>query len=170
MITQEQLKSVLNYNHETGLFTWIKSRTGIRYKNPTAGWTEKNGYVRIHIDGKSYLAHRLAYLYTMGRWPKQIDHINGIRNDNRWRNIRNTSSRANNMNRSIGKANTSGAIGVCWHKGSQTWHASIRVNNKLIHIGSFKLKDDAIAARKEAEHYHGFHPNHGRQPDRHYPR
>jgi len=77
MITQAGLKELLNYNPETGDFAWVKS------KKP-AGGISSYGYRRIIIDGKEHKAHRLAWLYTHGVFPEdQIDHINGVRHDNR---------------------------------------------------------------------------------------
>ena len=76
MITQSELKNILHYNQDTGVFTWIKNSI-------VAGTVEKKGYIAIKINRKSYKAHRLAWLYIYGNFPKeQIDHLNGIKNDN----------------------------------------------------------------------------------------
>ena len=91
MITQEELKELLDYNPETGLFTWNVYNN---IKNKTTAGTFNDGYIQIKIKQKIYQAHRLAWLYVYGEWPKgQIDHINGIRDDNRIENLRDVTNR-----------------------------------------------------------------------------
>ena len=83
MLTQERLKELLHYDEETGLFT-RKTRVASRMKGTISGARHNKGYVQIMIDGDNYLAHRLAWFYVYGEWPKnQIDHINRIKTDNK---------------------------------------------------------------------------------------
>lgn len=87
MINQSQLKEMLHYNPETGLFVWIVSnkRNGI---GDIAGCSDANGYITIGVEGKKYSAHRLAYLYMEGVLPDNyVRHINRFRDDNRWCNL-----------------------------------------------------------------------------------
>ena len=150
---QEYLKSILDYCPITGIFIW-------KYNGEEAGSVYTTGYVRIQHKGKRYFAHRLAFLYMTGKMPKYVDHINGIRDDNSWKNLRTATKIINCQNAAKPKSNTSGCIGV--RKRDGMWIAKIGVNNKSIHLGTFLDKRDAIKARKQAERKYGFHPNHGR--------
>ena len=161
MITQDQLKEVLHYCPETGVFTWLKMRKG-----QTAGYLirkqEGKHYLQIRIRKDRYLAHRLAFLYMTGSFPtEQVDHINGCGTDNRWNNLRDVPSSANTKNRRLPCTNKSGAMGVRWCAASSRWLAQISDKGKQIHLGTFILKEDAVAVRRLAESELGYHPNHG---------
>ena len=162
MLTQERLKEVLHYNPLTGNFTW-KVRTGQRIKiGDIAGYTNSDGYIQISLDGKKYQAHRLAWLYVTGELPpKQIDHINHDKADNRIANLRCTNQAENCKNATKRKDNNSGVMGVSWYKDRQKWVVNIRVNGKRLHLGYTTDFDIAIAMRKAAERKYGFHKNHG---------
>ena len=159
----EQLKTILSYDPETGDFSWLVNRlsfTGKAKQGTVAGTLlpgECGGYIVIVAFQKRYRAHRLAHLFMTGRpVPKgfEIDHINGNRADNRWSNLRVVTRRQNCMNHAVPKHNVSGVRGVSWHKyrkGGGCWMARIEVNGKVIHLGVFSEKDDAIAARRKAE-------------------
>ena len=170
MITQFQLKDQLHYNPDTGIFTWIKInshthkvKVGDIAGSLTTGANNVAGYVRIMIKGKHYRAHRLAFLYVNGELPLEtVDHINGKKSDNRFVNLRCVSNLENMKNKSKYKCNKSGFVGVGYHKRDRVWIASIRVDKKLIHIGSFKNLSDAVKARVDEEERQGFHINHGR--------
>lgn len=114
------------------------------------------------VLGLGLLAHRAIWAVVHGEWPDQIDHINGDRADNRIVNLRNVTSDENHRNLARSRKNTSGRTGVCHDKRSGKWLAYICVNGVQKRIGDFVRKDDAIAARVEAEMKHGYHPNHGR--------
>jgi len=175
-IPVEQLHDMLKYNPDTGEFIW-RERTedfpsplsAIRIFNARcagrAVYEEKhNGYRRIELLGKRYLSHRLAWAIHHGNWPAdQIDHINGVRSDNRIDNLREASQTENSRNVRLTESNMSGVIGIYWNKINFRWRADIGVNNSTIHLGTFKDFDDAVAARKKAEAKYGFHPNHGKR-------
>lgn len=162
MITQEKLKEHLNYNPETGVFSWIKP-TGDRVKPGYVAGCNKGDYTIIRI-GKIYYAHRLAFLYMTGSFPKKhVDHINGSGRDNRWENIREVCPSENHKNRGISERNKSGSIGVFWSKSRLRWVARIKVNGKNIHIGQYVNIEDAKESRLKAELLHGFHVNHGKR-------
>ena len=139
MIDQNYLKSILIYNPETGIFTWrhrhdADKRWNTRYANKIAGSTDSNGYIQIHINKKLFMAHRLAFLYMTGEHPREfIDHINGIRNDNRWENLRNASHSENQQNqRAAQKDNKSSMLlGVSYMKSHKKWRAEIQHNKFL---------------------------------------
>jgi hypothetical protein len=142
MITAERLRKLLHYDPETGVFTWRMQR-GPAAAGAVAGSPHRDGYVCIGIDGRWYLAHRLAWLYMSGEWPEnQIDHHDGKRSNNRIANLRPATHAQNQMNsRAYGQ---SGRKGVSWNRGR--WQARIRVNRVLIHLGRFDDKEEAAAA------------------------
>lgn len=145
MITQEILKQNLHYNPQTGDFTWIKVCGGVK-RGKIAGHKEsENDYVKIRLLGKLYKAHRLAWLYVYGTWPKEyIDHINNIKSDNRINNLREATKRQNNTNVGIRSDNTSGFKGVC--KYGNKWVSRIKHKGKKIHIGYFDTPEAAHKA------------------------
>ncbi len=164
-ITQETLKSLLNYNHETGLFRWLKRRRGAR-KNLIAGclWTNKGGksYIRIVINQKHYLAHRLAWLYITGSFPvDEIDHADGNGTNNKFSNISDVYHSQNSKNVKLRADNKSGITGIHWDKALNKWLAQIRIENKVIYLGIYKTIFAAAYARHAAELEHEFHKNHG---------
>lgn len=126
MLTANELRAYLHYDPETGVFT-RQSRV-VGYLDEGA-----NGYIRIRIKGKQYLAHRLAWLYVFGQWPEnEIDHINGIKIDNHITNLRSATHSQNQAYSGLMKNNTSGYKGVFWHKQSRKWEAHIRINGKSV--------------------------------------
>ena len=162
IITQAKLRRILNYNPETGVFTWLVKPCRKYHVGMTAGTINKRGYVLIVINYIQYRAHRLAWMYIHGQMPdSQIDHINQNRSDNRLCNLREATSAENNKNRPRLKANKSGVTGVYWNKTAHKWHAQIRVEGKNTHLGLFDDIGDAASARRAAERRHGYHQNHG---------
>jgi len=153
MITQEELKSVLKYDQETGRFTWLVPRRSGSIKAGTeAGSVTNQGYVHVQIGRMRYLAHRLAWLYTYGFFPENsIDHINRKRDDNRLENLREVSNSCNIRNSKSRINNTSGVRGVCWDKASQRWQADIKVNGKKIGLGRNECFVEVVAHRLAGE-------------------
>lgn len=161
-MNQDELKDILHYCPDSGVFTWIKPSKEIRNKD-AVGWIDNHGYRSLRINGKQHKAHRLAFLYMTGTLPSQhTDHINGIRNDNRWDNIREASHSENMRNKAIKNNNTSGFSGVNWVKSRCRWVATIGVGGKKTTIGYFVNLSDAVKARIESEVKYNYHPNHGR--------
>jgi len=157
ILTQARLKELLHYNPDTGVFTWRVNISNVKVGS-VAGCND-NGYVAFRIDGKKYRAHRMAWLYMEGRIPKEVDHDNRDKSNNRWDNLNAADSLANSRNMSVRKDNKSGRTGV-YQRGDR-WIAEIRVDRKQIYLGIFSNKDAAICRRKEAEIQYGFHDNHG---------
>lgn len=159
-LTQKLLKDNFFYDPKTGLFTRLVNLG--KYKAGTiAGWKSCRGYIHIKFKNKEYKAHRLAWFYKTGCWPNTIDHINHNKSDNSWVNLRNVTIQENQMNKPLPILNTSGVIGVCWHKKKNKWVAKIRYNGKHVHLGAFADLNDAAKARKSAEELYGYHKNHG---------
>jgi len=150
MLTQARLKEILDYDSQTGIFVWKKY--GNRTKHgKIAGTKHGDGYIRIGIDYKLYLAHRLAWLFVYGYMPVELtDHINGIRNDNKISNLRECSSSQNSQNRQRRNDNKSGFKGISWHKPAKKWQVFIKLNGQSKYLGTFQDLSSAIEARKNA--------------------
>lgn len=156
---QTRLKQLLHYDPITGKFRWRprsdRSKGWNRkHAGKLAGWVtgDTHGYERIAIDGSHHYAHRLAVLYMTGKWPKdEVDHINRVRDDNRWGNLREASKSENGRNTGLRKTNTSGIKGVSWDRSRGKWLATICVGRVQTALGRFDTKEEAIAARRAAE-------------------
>lgn len=153
ILTQERLKELLHYDPETGAFTWLVTKNNRKAKNGDKLCSIGcGGYLRVSIDRKRYLLHRLAWLYVNGKLPTdQIDHINRIRSDNRICNLRLATDSENRQNMSISQKNTSGHTGVTFYKRDKTWQAQIFLDYKNHFLGRFKNIESAIEARKNAK-------------------
>ena len=168
MLDHGELTDALNYNEGTGEFTWKKKISKKTVVGKRAGHDKPlpNGYLTIRIFKKNYYQHRLAWFYVHGRWPKdEIDHINHDKTDNRLLNLREVTRAENCMNAPLRPNNTSGYCGVIWDKQKGMWAARIKMDGKEKHLGYFQNKEDAAAARKEAEVVVGFHENHGKSSE-----
>ncbi len=150
------LKKHLNYNPDTGIFVWVKPPCNAVRKGQTTGYAYK-GYLYIGFSYKLYLAHRLAWFWMTGKWPKnEIDHINGVGVDNRWCNLREATRSQNMANNVKIKNNTSGYRGVSWHKNRNKYIANIRINNRLEYLGYYATPEKAAEAyNKAATEYFG---------------
>lgn len=178
--TPEMLRKLLSYNPETGILTW-KWRDQFWFKRSKdwRGWNTRyagkealasldtNGYKHgsIEVLGlRKTVAHRVVFAIYYKHWPNDcVDHINGIRNDNRILNLREVTSRENNWNMARSTNNTSGVTGVGWNSRDSSWLAYIEVNLRRKYLGQFPTFDEAVAARKAAERRYNFHKNHGRE-------
>lgn len=161
-ITQERLKQLVTYNPDSGIF-YRKTTFGKSIAGNETGTKSMYGYLLITIDRKSYRAHRLAWLYMYGCIPNgHIDHINGIRTDNRIKNLREADYFKNAWNSKVQKNNTTGVKGVSFNKKSRLYDASVCKNNKRYYVGGFKTLDEAkIAIEEFREYLHGEFVNHG---------
>lgn len=166
--TVEYLRQLVDYDPETGLFTYrhvasMSASRNTRFAGkPAFTRHHKQGYRAGMIGNANIYAHRAAWAWVHGEWPDgEIDHINHDRADNRIANLRVVSKSGNMRNMPKLKNNTSGATGVYWDKSASKWSAKIRVDRKLISIGYYQSFTDAVAARMAAEARYGFHANHG---------
>lgn len=166
VLTQQIVREKLVYIAETGEFVWSENCGRGVTPGDFAGCriaSKKTAYVRIKICGRSYMAHRLVFLYTDGILPDdQVDHINGDGTDNRKSNLRIVTSTGNNQNSAMRWNNKTGITGVEWNKRQKRWIACIKVGGKRMQLGSFVSKDEAARVRRDAEGKFGFHPNHGK--------
>ena len=121
-----------------------------------------DGYLTGEIYEQKFRAHRIVWAMNYGEWPNQIDHLNGIRKDNRLKNLRSVTSLENSRNNTMPINNTSGVCGVGWYKSSGKWVASIGVYGRRVHLGYFTDINDATDARKSAEKKYGFSSRHGK--------
>ena len=154
-LTAEIVRELLDYDPATGEFRWktrhvswfhdSRLRTqeascrawNTLYAGRQAGSRQKRGYVTIRVLGDGYYAHSVAWLYVMGAWPTQIDHIDIDRTNNRFDNLRLASSQQNLQNRGKQKNNTSGLKGVSWSKAAKKWWAQIVADGRHKHLGLF---------------------------------
>lgn len=150
-LTAERIRELLDYDPNTGIFTWRIKRSGTALAGSVAGWMRPDGYLVISIDDKPYKAHRLAWLLATGKWPtRAIDHINQIKGDNRICNLREVNASESCQNRPLFRNNTSGFRGVSWHKKVGRWFAYIKHLGKRHFLGYFDTPEEASAAYKEA--------------------
>jgi phosphotransferase system IIB component len=153
MLTQQRLKDQIEYEPETGNFRWLVSK-GPRRAGSAAGGVSGGNYRRIAVDGRIYLAHRLAWLYVNGSLPKDaIDHANGITTDNRITNLRIASKSQNMMNSKILSKNSTGVKNVS--RNGSGFLVSIKAGDKRVSKWFSNLSDAADCAKSLRESMHG---------------
>ena len=178
-ITTELVKELLNYDQDTGLFTWssrdrrwFKSEGSFkswntRYAGSVAGnvWKGVRGYptLRLTLFGEKWLAHRVAFLWMAEDLPDQVDHKNRNSLDNRWENLCASSQEENMKNRSMKSNNTSGVTGVCWDKSNSKWKVQVKLSGELKHLGYFTDLSEAERVVKAFRVENGFSVGHGEQ-------
>ena len=158
MITFEEIKKTFIYDPETGNFFW-RIKPSKRFPAGMKAGSLVDGYIRISHKGKTYGAHRLAWLYIHGEHPEhQIDHINCNPSDNRIKNLRKATQLENAQNRRYPQKNNShGTLGITFDPIKNLWRARVTVNGKRKYIGKYKLKEDAYNAYVEAKRsFHTF--------------
>jgi HNH endonuclease len=170
-ISHDEICELFSYD-EGGFLIW-NTRPPEFYENPVhhkrwndfhagqrAGTINSFGYVKVKVFGKSRSVHRIIWFMKTGKWPEgQIDHVNGIKHDNRFENFRDVTGLENQRNRKFNKDNTSGFRGVYWNTRAKKWRAFIDTGT---HLGYFDKFEDAVEARLNAEKDVGYHPNHGK--------
>ena len=178
----ELLRKLLRYEPETGKLYWRERSVemfedgGRSAEHARNNWNskhagkeaftafDKGGYKVSCLSYRNHKAHRVIWAIFHGEWPKeQIDHANGVRDDNRIENLRSVTNAENGKNQKRPTHNTSGVIGVHWVTREKRWRARIKISGRQKDLGLFTDFDEAVAARKAAEVQYGFHENHGRE-------
>ena len=156
MIAQDRLMEVLEYSPETGVFTWTQRRRGVKVGEECGRISKAHGYREICVDGVLSRAHRLAFIYMTGNCPKYVDHINCVKTDNRWDNLRACTHSQNMVNTELQADNTSGVKGVVWDKHRSKWRAQATIRGKKYNLGRYDDKGAAIEAyRRKMVEEHG---------------
>jgi len=159
-ISADRLREMLVYDQDTGIFRRKSQHHSV--VGGIVGWDNGVGYLKTMIGKKNYYLHRLAWLYVYGRWPvAQLDHVNGVKNDNRIANLREAAPSENAWNVRRRADNQTGIKGVTLHPCGK-WQAQIGFNGRIQYIGSFNTPEEAIAARSAAaKELHGNFANDG---------
>lgn len=158
--SKEMVLKHYSYCSESGVFKYARKTNQRNVGDIVKPYA--TGYVYLHINNKSYAAHRVAYMLChKDLYELQIDHINHVRHDNRICNLRLVTNKENSKNSSISKRSKTGFVGVLWRKDAKKFRSHIMVDGKEIHLGYFETLIDAVIARIKANKKHGFHKNHG---------
>lgn len=150
------VRKCLDYDPDTGVLTWRRRPWWHFSTGSDRGWNKRyagtpagrirHGYVVITLDGKSLFAHRLAWLIVHGHWPEvHIDHVNGVRDDNRLCNLREATHEENQRNQSLRCDNSSGYKGVRLHKCGK-FVANIGHAGRKHYLGLFATAEEAYEA------------------------
>lgn len=158
----ETAHKLFTYDPETGELRNRTNRQRARV-GALSGAMNIDGYRRVEVKNKTYLAHRLIWLLQYKEFPpNQIDHIDGDRSNNRLINLRNVLPVENSLNQKKYKNNKSGVAGVYWDESEGKWHAQINSPDGQKRLGRTKDFFEACCLRKAAENEYNYHPNHGR--------
>jgi hypothetical protein len=150
-IDAEQVRVLLSYCPETGVFRWRVNRGPMAIAGNVAGSPNTKGYWDIGLGGRLYKAHRLAWLYVFGEWPPhQVDHRDGNRRNNAIANLRLATNQQNQANRGPQRNNTSGHKGVSWHRRERKWVAQMKVNGRKVNLGQYADFERACEAYRAA--------------------
>lgn len=159
---QDYLKDLLSYDPGSGLFTWRVDQ-GSAKAGSVAATKATNGYLVVMVDKKYQSLHRLAFAFMGREVPGCVDHINGDRTDNRWRNLRAATAIENARNQRLHRTNSTGLPGVMWDQRSR-WRAYGYLGGRYLSLGRYHCLLDAAAARKSFECSNNYHANHGNKP------
>lgn len=157
MISHDELKELLNYDPQIGQLVWRVRRNSFRGKvapGAVAGCIGTHGYRLIRVAGLLRHAHQWVWYWHTGEWPdraKDIDHINGVRDDNRIENLRLASRSQNMFNQGLRRDNPSGVTGVRFDPRRDKWFAVIKADKERYWLGYYSSFEAAVAARKGAE-------------------
>ena len=151
-LTAERVRELLHYDHETGAFSWLTKRCGRAMPGTIVSAPSNGGYLRLMVDGLRVQQHRLAWLHAHGFWPQYfIDHIDGNKQNNALRNLRDVSKAVNAQNQKKSKVSnkSSGILGVHAHGGK--WQSSICKDGLSFHLGTFASQEEAQSAYLNAK-------------------
>lgn len=151
-VSQKRLRELLDYDNVSGIFTWRVTKSN-KKSGEVAGSINRWGYIVIGIDRQIYNAHRLVWLYAHGELPSgHVDHINGIKTDNRIVNLRHVSCSENQHNQTrLSANNRSGFKGVSFYKPNGKWRAQIGLRGKRLYLGQYNTAEEAYSAYQAAK-------------------
>lgn len=158
---QASLLKVFTYNPSTGALTH-KGTTSSGMQGELATFAHSRGYLSVCVGKRQYLAHRIIFMMMKGYWPEHVDHINHVKHDNRWENLREVTQADNNRNMPKQLNSATGFVGVSYHKIRNKYRAYLTVAGKSKHLGLFDTPELAAAAREQASIQYGYHVNHGK--------
>ncbi len=157
VISQERVKELLHYNPKTGIFTRKVRTANAINEGQRAGNITANGYREISLDNKKYYEQRLAWLYVYGYMPEcEVHHKNGIKDNNKLKNLEELSYSCHALTRGLQSNNTSGIKGVWFDKSRSKYTAAVHLNDKKIQLGRYDTFDKAVVARWKGEVKYGF--------------
>lgn len=182
LLPVELLKKLISLDAATGKMTWLKrgkeyffdagNKTAESYcrcwnkrllGKPAVNSPHGMGYLHGCIFGRKYLAHRVVWAIHTGEWPvNHIDHINGLKKDNRPSNLRDVPHKENCKNQKLRVNNKSGHIGIAFDKARNKFEVTVSVDFKTKHLGRFETFEEALSIRNASYEANGFHQNHGR--------
>jgi HNH endonuclease len=157
MITQGTLVHHLHYDQHAGIFTRRIAMCNKIKIGDIAGSTDPHGYIAIRVCGRLYKAHRLAWLYVYGEFPNVVDHINGVKSDNRLVNLRNCTSKQNAENQKLRSNNKTNHRGVYWSSAERRYKAQVGHDRDIHHLGTFVRLADAVNAVRRFRDAHYTH-------------
>lgn len=151
----ERLRELFALDEKTGALRWRVSPARNVKAGSIAGGSKGGGYLAVKVDRKKTPVHRIVFAMVNGYLPEQVDHINGVRDDNRPCNLRAATCLQNNQNRRIRKDSSSGIKGVCWNSRIKKWQAGVRANGKWNYLGVFAdpvKAGEVVRAFRELHH------------------
>lgn len=155
MVSIDKLKEFIEYNPDDGSLTWIKRKANCVHIGDAVGYITSQGYREFEFDNRCLRANRVAVALMSGFWPiGEVDHINRIRHDDRWCNLRVVGDLVQSRNHSLSTRNKTGVNGVTFNKKLCKYQAYIRADYKLHHLGFFETLEEARAARYRGEQLH----------------
>jgi hypothetical protein len=154
------MHDILRYDPLTGLLHWKINKRNVKQGTIAGNFCNTHKYIKIMVNKKNYYAHRICWFLYYNKFPsKHLDHINGVRHDNRICNLREATEAQNSQNLSIRKTNKTGYVGVSWCKKTNKFYSRIHVNNKKIFLGYFETAELAYEAYAKAKiTHHSFNP------------
>lgn len=157
-IRVEELRRLLDYDPITGVMSWrlVPGRDVGSHEGRAVGYVHDGRYRKVEISRHRYMVHRVIWVWMTGDWPKeQIDHINGVKDDNRWCNLREATNAQNQQNRP-GRSSKTGVKGVHRSLAGKAYWASICANGQSVYLGCFTTKEEASGAyQRAALQFHG---------------
>jgi hypothetical protein len=178
-ITTELVRELIDYDQDTGVFTWrARDRHWFKREQDFKMWNTRfagsvtgcvhrdaTGYptLAINVLGRTWLAHRLAFIYMGEALPDQVDHLNRDSVDNRWKNLSSSSAKENMKNKSMFRNNTSGVAGVSWHKARGKWEARVHSGGERKSLGYFEDLAKAAEVIRTFKEVNGYSKGHGKE-------